>query len=222
MLCAVDFDRQFLKRPCYRLRPEISAAEWRQFEHLALQGSIFADMKCLTSDLSTAENALRRSFRKICTQVELIHPLTHVQSAQNATLATSLALTREQRRAHSEHFATSRFRQDPNIPSDAANDLYEAWIANSLNGSKRLAVSGVDFCSFKDSNGVRHIDLLSVLEKGRGHATDLLRAVLSDAKSGSLHKVVVTTEAENEIALRAYRTAGFRFQSLTSVFHFTN
>jgi RimJ/RimL family protein N-acetyltransferase len=222
MLYAVDFDQQFLKRSCYRLRPAVTGPEWRQLEQLALDNPIFADLKCPASDLSTADQALQRSFRKICTQTELTHPLTHVQPAQHATLAPSLALTPEQRRAHSEHFASSRFRQDPNIPYDVANDLYEAWIANSLNGSKRLAVSGVNFCSFEDRHRARHIDLLSVLDKGRGHASDLLRAVVSDAKSCNLDEVVVTTETENELALKTYRAAGFQFKSFTSVFHFWN
>jgi len=222
MLYAIDFDQKFFERPCYRLRPTVTDAEWNQFDRLASESSIFADLKSPASDLATASHALKRSFRKICTQAELSHCLAEVQPVDRVTFADTLPLAKEQQRAHAEHFVTSRYRRDPDIPVQLANELYAAWVANSLGGSKRLAIVDGDFCSFEDRDGVRHIDLLSVLEKGLGHATDLLRAVVLDAKSRDLHKVRVTTEVENEVALRAYKTVGFNIECFNSVFHFKN
>jgi len=222
MLHAVEFDQTFFQRPCYRLRPTVTDAEWSEFDRLAREISIFADLKSPASDLETASDALTRSFRKICTQVELSHHLTKVDSADRVVVTDSLALANDEHRAHAEHFLTSRFRQDPHIPSEVANNLYAAWIANSLGGRKRIASLGVNFCSFDDKDGVRHIDLLSVLDKGRGYATELLRAVASDAKSSGLRKILVTTEVENEPAMKAYRAAGFEIESFNSVFHFKN
>jgi hypothetical protein len=222
MLSPVDFDREFLGRPCYRLRPPITDAEWNQFDRLAFGNSIFADLKSPASDLATASQALRRSFRKICIQVELLHCLAEVQPADEVTFGNALTLTDEQKRMHAEHFVTSRFRQDHDLPCEQAIHLYTRWIANSVSGAKRLAMVDVDFCSFEDRDGVRKIDLLSVLNKRRGHATELLRAVLTDAKSSALRKVVSTTELENEAALKAYKATGFEIEAFTTVFHFRN
>ena len=222
MLFSVDFDEAFLNRPCYRLRPEISQAEWSRFEQLARREAIFADLKVTASDLETAHQALQRSFRKVCTQVELVHPLEHVEHHEEVSFGDRLEVTDDQRRAHAEHFRACRHRQDPLIPTPTAIDLYAAWIANSLGGGKRVAALGVNFCSFADGNGIRHIDLLSVIENGRGYATRLLNAVASDAKRKGLREVCVTTEIENEASLKAYKAAAFHMRAFNCVFHFKN
>jgi len=222
MLQRVDFDETFLKRPCYRLRPEVSQAEWGEIEQLAYRELIFADLKVAASDLETAHAALQRSFRKICTQVELFHPLEHLEFHEEVSFSDSLELTDAQRRAHAEHFRACRHRQDPLIPTPISIDLYTAWISNSLNGAKRVAALGVNFCSFGDGNGIRQIDLLSVIDKGRGYATRLLGAVASDAKRKGLREVCVTTEIENEASLKAYKAAAFDVRAFNCVFHFKN
>jgi hypothetical protein len=222
MLRHLDFDRRFLKRPCYRLRPEVTKSDWSRFEQIASCEAIFADLKAAASDLKIAHSAFQRSFRKICTQVELVHTLTNVEAVGDVVFRDRLELTNDQQRAHAEHFQASRFRQDPLIPTKVAIDLCTAWIAHSLSGHKRVATIGANFCSFADTNGVRHIDLLSVLEKRRGYATQLLKAVTCDARSKSLKGVLVTTEVENEGAMRAYEAAGFNVSSFANVFHFKN
>jgi GNAT superfamily N-acetyltransferase len=222
MLRHLDFDERFFRQPCYRLLPEVSNTEWHQFEQLARREAIFADLKVAASDLETACNALQRSFRKICTQVQLIHRLSRVERVEQVAFSDRLELRDDQHRAHAEHFRACRFRQDPLIPTHIATDLYAAWIANSLSGGKRVAALGINFCSFADGNGIRHIDLLSIIEKGRGYATQLLKAVTCDAKSKGLQEVLVTTEVENEWAISAYKAAGFDITSFASVFHFKN
>jgi Acetyltransferase (GNAT) family len=222
MLITVDFDEAFLKRPCYRLRPEVSQAEWSRFEQLARREPVFADLKVAASDLETAREAMQRSFRKICTQVELFHPLEPIEPDEEVSFGDRLDVTDDQRRAHAEHFRACRHRQDPLIPTPAAIDLYTDWIANSLGGGKRVAALGVNFCSFADGNGIRQIDLLSVIEKGRGYATRLLKAVASDAKRKGLREVCVTTEIENEASLKAYKAAAFQMRAFNCVFHFKN
>jgi len=222
MLLQVDFDQKFFDRPCYRLRPEVSKTEWSQFEQFAHREPIFADLKVAASDLETAHQALQRSFRKICTQVELTHELAQIEPVEEVFFSDCLELTDAQRRAHAEHFRACRFRQDPLIPTHVAVDLYAAWIANSLRGGKRVAALGINFCSFVDANGIRHIDLLSVIDEGRGYGTRLLKAVAHDAKLSKLDEVRVTTEIENEASMKAYKAAAFDIGSFSSVFHFKN
>jgi|SRR5437588_3135547 len=222
MLRYLEFDHRFFKRPCYRLRPKISEAEWSQFEQFACREPIFADLKAPASDLETARNALQRSFRKICTQVELVHNLAQVEPVDAVIFCDHFELTDDQQRAHAEHFQIGRLRQDPLVPTKVAIDLYVAWIANSLSGGKRVATLDTNFCSFADLEAVRYIDLLSVLHKGHGYATRLLKAVAYEAKSRRLREVVVITEVENEASLNAYKAAGFNIRSFTSAFHFKN
>jgi hypothetical protein len=222
MLRLLEFDQKVFRRPCYRLRPEISKMEWNQFEQFSRREPVFADLKLPASDLETAHVALQQSFRKICTQVELTHPLEQVELVEGVTFHDHLEITASEQRAHAEHFRTCRFRQDPLIPTEIAVDLYAAWIGNSLSGGKRVAALGRNFCSFVDTNGVRHIDLLSVTEKGRGYGTRLLKSVAYDAKVRKLGRVCVTTEIENEASIKAHRAAAFDIRTFHSVFHFKN
>ena len=222
MLLSLEFDQKFFRRPCYRLRPEISKTEWNQFEQFSRREPIFADLKFAASDLETAHDALQHSFRKICTLVELTHSLAQVEPIEGVVFSDHLDLTKSDQRAHAEHFHACRFRQDPLIPTRIAVDLYAAWIGNSLNGGKRVAALGINFCSFADIDGIRHIDLLSVIEKGRGYGTRLLKAVAYDAKLSKLRQVSVTTEIENEPSIKAYTAAAFDIRAFSSVFHFKN
>jgi ribosomal protein S18 acetylase RimI-like enzyme len=48
-----------------------------------------------------------------------------------------------------------------------------------------------------------------------------MQAVAADAKSKGLDEVWVTTEVENEAALKLYLNSGFDMQSFLSVFHFS-
>src|SRR5262245_45846257 len=222
LILALDFDRKFFCRPCYRLGPAVSKLEWLELDELVRQQALFADLKIAASDLETADEAFKHSFRKICTQVELTHRLRQVEPMDCVGFGDSLEMNDDQCWKHAEQFRSCRFRQDPLIPTQVAVDLYAAWIANSLSGGKRVAALGMSFCSFADTNQIRTIDLLSVTEKRRGHGTKLVRAVLYDAKSRHLREVRVTTEAENEASMNLYRALGFDVTAYSSVFHVMN
>ena len=222
MLRFIEFDQKFFRRPCYRLRPEISKTEWNQFEQFSRREPIFADLKLAAADLATAHDALQYSFRKICTQVELTHPLAGVERITDVVFHDHLELTVSDQRAHAEHFRACRYRQDPLIPMQISIDLYAAWIGRSLSGGKRVAALGINFCSFADIDGSRQIDLLSVIEKGRGYGTRLLKAVAYDAKLSRLGQVCVTTEIENEASIKAYKAAAFDIRAFSNAFHFKN
>jgi GNAT superfamily N-acetyltransferase len=222
LILTLDFDRRFFRRPCYRLSPAVSKLEWHEFDELVRQQALFADLKIAASDLDTADEAFKHSFRKICTQVELTHQLTRVEPVECVGFSDSLEMNDDQRWTHAEQFRSCRFRQDPLIPTQVAVDLYAAWIANSLSGGKRVAALGTSFCSFADTDQIRTIDLLSVIEKRRGHGTKLVRAVLHDAKSRHLREVRVTTEAENQASMNLYRVVGFDVMGYRSIFHVMN
>ena len=199
------FDEEFFGVPCFRLIDPIVPADLSALSRLSPRLPYFADAKVPASDLVTARLLLDRGFRRICTQVELIHPLTKLTADaathQTVEIKNIMHLSEDEIHAHASHFETSRFRQDPMVPIAAANALYAKWIRNSLSGSKRVACTGVNFCTFSDNGTSRLIDLLSVLDKRKGHARELLSTLLADARHSKSACVRVVTEAENIAAL---------------------
>jgi hypothetical protein len=218
------FDEEFFDLPCFRLVAPIAASDLRELNSLPPPSACFADAKIAASDLTTARMLLDKGFRKICTQVELIHTLNEVHAgtmiAQFAEIKDSLHVSDDEIRAHASQFASSRFRQDPLLTTAVADALYAKWIRNSLSGTKRVACIGANFCTFADNGTSRWIDLLSVLDKQQGHARAILGTLLSDARRQKCACVRVVTEAENLCALATYRAVGFIIEKFINVFHF--
>ena len=218
------FDEEFFGVPCFQLIDPIVRADLSALSRFSPRLPYFASAKVPASDLVTARLLLDRGFRKICTQVELLHPLTQMNAVaerrRSAEIKDTLHLSEEEIRSHATHFETSRFRQDPLLPTAAADALYAKWISNSLSGSKRVAFTGVNFCTFVDNGPSRSIDLLSVLDRRQGHALALLSTLLADARHRKCACVRVVTEAENEAAIAAYRSLGFLIEKFINVFHF--
>ena len=223
MITRLAFDEAALGRPCYRLTEPILEEDLAALAaHAGEPGAagIFADAKVAAFDIATARRLLQAGFKKICTQVDLVHDLAAVPDAgADATIADTLALDTATVAAHARNFKTSRFQQDPALPVTLADRLYEQWIANSTGGRRRVAAIGHDFITFADTGAVRTIDLVSVLQKRRGRAAAMLAALLADAKKTGKSAVLVRTEAENAGALAAYRRAGFAITDFVNVFH---
>jgi hypothetical protein len=224
MITTSAFDEEFFGVPCFSLVDPVVPADLSALPRLPLRSPCFAAAKVPASDLVTARLLLNRGFRKICTQVELIHPLTKVNAAavtrRSAEIKDALHLSEDKICAHASHFETSRFRQDSLLPTTAADALYAKWISNSLSGSKRVVCTGLNFCTFVDNGPNLRIDLLSVLDKRQGHARTLLSTLLTDARHQKCACVRVVTEAENGAALAAYRNVGFMIEKFINVFHF--
>jgi len=224
MIQANSFDSEFFGMPCFRLTDPIAPPDLDALSRQAPRKPYFADAKVPASDLVTARLLLDRGFRRICTQVELIHPLTKLTADaathQTVEIKNIMHLSEDEIQAHASHFETSRFRQDPTVPIAAANALYAQWIRNSLSGSKRIALAAANFCTFSDNEHTRQIDLLSVLDKRQGYARSILSALLADARHNECTCVRVITEVENCAALAVYRRLGFTIERFISVFQF--
>jgi hypothetical protein len=220
MITKSAFDEQFFGVPCFRLVDPIVSTDLSALP----RSPCFASVKVSASDLATARLVLNWGFRKICTQVQLFHLLTIMNTGavtrRSAEIKDALGLSEGEIRAHASHFETSRFRQDPLLPAAAADALYATWIRGSLSGSKRVAFAGVNFCTFVDNGPNRRIDLLSVLDKRQGYARALLSALIANALHEKCASIRVVTEAENEAALTAYRSVGFVIERFINVFHF--
>ena len=224
MLVESTFDSEFLELACWRLELPIEEADLEALAGKRRRGQLFADAKLPSSDLAGARRLLESGFIKICVKIELHHDLRgpaddYGMSAGAVIAVDRLPLSAADIEAHAANFVTSRFRQDPRIPEVRARRLYVRWVANSLSGRKRAVAIGRNFCSFEDDYGVRTIDLLSVLEKRRGHAKHLLSELLADARRTGLREVHAVTEVENAAALSTYRSVGFEMFGFFTCFH---
>ena len=75
------------------------------------------------------------------------------------------------------------------------------------------------FLSYKSTGSAFHIDLLSILEAGRGTASRLLAQLEQRAEDSGLSLIEVVTETENRRAVAVYMRAGYEIRTFISVFH---
>lgn len=222
MLIVSTFDQRFLVTRCFRLQAPVTTADLDKLATLRAAGPLFADAKLPASDLASARQLLHAGFRKICIHAELEHDLSALSDRDGiggVIFVDRLQLSQTDIRAHAANFVMSRYRQDPLLNVDYGISLYTQWVTNSLSGFKQVAHIERDFCTFSDMNDTRSIDLLSVLDKQKGHAKLMLKALLHDAHKKSLSKVRVTTEVENSAALASYLGVGFKYHRFYACFH---
>jgi GNAT superfamily N-acetyltransferase len=220
MIKRTPFDEAFLGVACYHLVPPIEPSDLAALSAAREEGPIFASAKIDASDGETAKTLGQLGFRRICTQMLLRGRLDSAsQGAGDVLITERLDLDPVDVRAHAAQLDGGRFRQDPLIATDAAIDLYAAWVRNSTSGAKRVASINRNFVSFEDRAGVRWIDLVSVLDKRQGIAVKILAATIEDARRSRLKEVKVVTGSDNIHALGAYRKAGFELEHSLMIFH---
>lgn len=217
-----EFDSRHFQLPAYRVK-NVSDSLCDQVKKLVEQhGQVFVDAKIDGSDLNSQNLLLKAGFRKICNQVLLValDPKTIQSEIAGAKIRESLELEYVDVRRHSENFVFDRFHQDIRLPVAKVNSLFGEWISNSLSGSKSVCCIGRDFCTFSVYEKEIVIDLVSVIEGGKGVGTKLLQHLKCYAQKVGASQICVTTEVENERALRLYIKNGFEITCFRSVFHY--
>lgn len=221
------FDSDAFGFPWYRLVcPDAQGLEV-EVEGLAAAGPHAIDAKLPAEALGPARRLLALGFRRICTQLELVHPLGSAPANGRPNLppvtaieiSDSLVLPEELLGRHARNFAYDRFSQDPLLPEAGVRTLYRRWIGNSLSGRKLVVHDGRNFCTYAEREGTWSIDLVSVLDAGRGVGTGLLAALVERGRAGRARSLTVVTECENRSAWRLYLRSGFEPARFTSVFH---
>lgn len=214
------FDEAFLGGECFRVSPPILDIDLLRIEEMRSFEPHFIDAKLDQSDTDGIARLSALGFRVICTQILLVRDLpVNTQLSGRVKFSSTLELGSEVIQAHATQFMFSRFHQDPLIKPFQANALYAAWIQNSLNGVKKIASIGQNFCTYFDDMTVRRIDLLSILDKRRGYANAILSDLAIDATICGLREIQVVTEDNNIPALRAYYKAGFEARDHYSCLH---
>lgn len=216
-----QFDSDIFGRPFYRiisfdldrLDPELASV-------LGIP-SVIIDAKLPSGEVEQAAFLMRRGFRKVCMQIELIHRLQETIRASSAEICPRLDLHPDVLREHARHFLSDRFALDVCLPREGHDRLYEVWMRNSLSGARHsISARGNNFVTFRDDGEEVRIDLVSVLDKAKGIGTDLINAVLLDAQRRGKSCVRVVTECENVRAIGLYAKTGFNMSCYYTVLHF--
>jgi RimJ/RimL family protein N-acetyltransferase len=130
--------------------------------------------------------------------------------------------------ARSSHRIT-RFYADPNFPDARCDDLYDTWIARSLEGwaDGVLVVeadgspAGYVSCHLDRQEGTGSIGLIAVDEAARGQGLGLTLTLGAVAWCGrrGMNEMSVVTQGRNVAALRTFEQAGFRVSSVAVWLH---
>jgi len=189
-------------------------------KRLEAAGPHVIDAKLPAEDLENAFLLQRAGFRRICTQFELVHDLEEPLSrAIGIEFSDRLELPDELLWEHARNFVYDRFSMDPLLPPEGGRTLYRRWIGNSLTGRRRVVHDGRNFCTYAEGDGRVSIDLVSVLDGGRGIGSRLMAALVGLARERGAGSIVVVTECENRPAWSLYLKCGFRVSRFMSVFH---
>jgi ribosomal protein S18 acetylase RimI-like enzyme len=180
------------------------------------------------------QNRIHRVEERILLGRRLAHPslssmfpsgwasLSKIQTPKDADLKF---LERAAFRMH----RNTRFFKDRGFSARKAGLLYSLWIGKdfkkkhvlvALAGGNNRTIRG--YVSFEKLDAkVGRIGLLAVLPpfQGKGWGKQLTLAALQWLQQASCTRAFVTTQAENQAALRLYRSAGFRQYRTYVCFH---
>ncbi len=216
-----QFDADAFGIPFFRVKnlaPDQLAVE---IARLPESGGFAVDAKAPAENLDAARLLTGLGFRKIAMQIRLTHDLRNLPPDGRAAVSSRLDLPEDVLWRHGRNFRYDRFNQDPLLPHDGPARLFHQWTKNSLTrGLKEVVHCGVDFCTFTvDKNGRAVIDLVSVLDQGKGIGKKLIASVLHAALRRGATAVDVVTECENCPAWNLYLKSGFLPAAFTAVFH---
>lgn len=123
----------------------------------------------------------------------------------------------------------SRFYADPRFDRTRCDDLYETWIARSLNGwaDRVWTVTPDDIARayltahLRDDGARAEIGLVSVHPDHRGQrfGNRLIEQAIAWAATQGAARISVVTQCRNIAAQRLYQAAGFRTASAQLWFH---
>jgi dTDP-4-amino-4,6-dideoxy-D-galactose acyltransferase len=127
-----------------------------------------------------------------------------------------------------ENHRITRFYADPNFPDERCDDLYETWIARSLEGWADVVLvadadgrpAGYVSCHALEW-GWGSIGLIGVAPdaQGQGLGRALVEGAVVWARERGLERVTVVTQARNVAALRTFEACGFRTDDVGLWFH---
>jgi GNAT superfamily N-acetyltransferase len=217
-----DFDSAAFGRPFFRMRRFDADRLPVELAAHAAHSDVMVDAKLPADRVEQSLFLQRLGFRKVSTQIALSRRVDGAEHGEDgARISARLALAPEEIARHAANFVYDRFALDIAIDRAGHDAFFARWIANSLSGARhRIADRPGGFLTFRDEGDALRIDLLSVLDKGKGIGRGLLRAVLAHGGRLGRARVDVVTECENRPAIRLYLALGFVPVGFQSALHF--
>lgn len=216
-----DFDTEVFKKEFYRVLEFDTKKLTVELPKLLNKKNIIIDTKIDAFNLMLDKFLKENDFRKISTQVELILNPIEVKDVKFSIIEKEVKISDQIAMRLSENFTADRFSQDYRIDTNLKNKFYQTWIINSFkNPNIYIAHIGNNFCSFKVQDSLIKIDLLSILDKRKGYAKDLLSVINNFAIKNNIQTISVVTECENLPAYKTYTNFGFVPDKYMSCFHY--
>src|ERR1035437_4107245 len=180
------------------------------------------DAKVPASDIQNCHLLMSLGFRTVAMMIRLTHSLGgSLEAPARAGIVPRLDLPEAAIWRHARNFRYDRFSLDPLLDAQGVARLFFRWIANSLTqGRQRVVHIGSDFCTFAlRPDGSAVIDLVSVLEHGKGIGKALVAATIDEARRLGASALHVTTECQNLPAWKLYLRSGFQPADFTCAMH---
>jgi len=205
-----EFDSECLGLDFYRLLdPTVPRAELAEFLDTLRGRAAAVDARVDPGSDAAREALPDLGFQRTSTQLVLeAPPGVGPEDAGVELHRGGWNASDELKRRHAENFRLDRLSQDGRFDRAAVARFHRTWIDNSCrNPAIDFLVLEGDFSSYRQLDGVLTVDLVSCLQKRRGHGRRLMTMLL--ARGRSCRAVRVTTEAENVPSLRLYAQVGF-------------
>lgn len=215
------FDSEIFGRDFYRIK-NVNPDDIRSaLLEVIRKKNIIIDAKIQSKNIEVNNILIKMGFLKICTQTQLVLSPKKKKNNVKSKIYEEINISNESADKLANNFIYDRFSQDIRFQTAKKNLFYKTWILNSLKNKTILAAKiNEDFCSFKIIDKTIIIDLLSVLEKRKGHASDLLSCINNYAIDNNIETIKVVTEIENEPALKTYLKNNFIFHKFITCYHF--
>lgn len=218
-----NFDSEVFGFPFYRVKKYNIRLVKSDFIKLKDESPIIIDAKIDSNRKDFDHFFQQLGFKKVCMQAELELTLDDITESDNSDIKIDFNISWPDKiiKKHAKNFIYDRFSLDYFIDDKKKDLLFYRWIKNSLLNKKiNIIYFDNNFCSFKEKNNEIIIDLISVINKGKGIGTLLIKKLIYYAKRNGYKKIKVVTECENISAISFYQKNGFKIIKFYSCFHY--
>lgn len=179
-----------------------------------------------SGEVESVHAAEARGFQVMDVRVELVRPAGPETAPLRGARSDDLEALR--RIARGNHGVT-RFYADPRFPNERCDELYDVWIARSVEGwAEAVLVAEVEgrpagyvSCHADDGRGRGSIGLIGVGESARGQGLGraLVLAAVDWCHGRGLVEIAIVTQGRNVPAQRLFGRCGFLVESVDLWLH---
>lgn len=179
------------------------------------------EAKVPSTDHSSIIRLQNEGYIHICDQVTFDISAAQSKSLRETAVQELKSINQTDLYNHADNFMDDRLSRDSRIPNETVKQFYSKWISNSFNfAGKTIYSLESGLCITQLKQEILKIDLLSVLQKRKGLGTRIIAHILALASEAKLSFIEVTSESDNEGAIKTYSRNGFKEKKKLSCLHF--